>query len=172
MPEPLQIKDLGITKLRAKLAELAASRLTFGYQGPSGGQQHPGAKKVGTTVAAVARWNEFGTATAPARPMGRHTMEENRDAFRAATRKAISDVIDGRAEADAAVEAVGEVAVAALRRSISRSREWAEANAASTIRKKGHDQPLVGEHQTLTTHASWAVRDKATGSIRRQGGEE
>ena len=102
MPKPLEIKDLGIGALKKKLAELAASRLTFGYQGPSGAAQHPGAKKVGTTVAAVARWNEFGTATAPARPMGRHTMQENKAAFKAATRKAISDVIDGRSEADAA----------------------------------------------------------------------
>ncbi len=170
MPKPLEIKDLGIAKLRKQLAELASTKLTFGYQGPSGAEKHPGAKQ-GTPVAAVARWQEFGTATAPARPMGRHTMEENREAFKALGKKTISDVIDGRAEPDIAIAAAGDKCVEALRRTISRSREWAEPNAPSTAAKKGHDQPLVGEHQTLTTHASWALRDK-NGTIRKQGGEE
>ena len=165
---PLEIRDLGIGKLREQLAELAKTKITFGYQGASGAEIHPGTKD--KTVAYVAARNEFGTETAPARPMGATTMEANREAFTEEAKRAISDVVDGRATPDAAIERAGEFAVAALRRTISNSREWAEPNAPSTIRGKGHDQPLIGEWQTLHTHASWAAR--VDGVIVRQGGEE
>lgn len=164
----LQIKDLGIGKLEKQLAELGELRITFGYQGPSGAEVHPDSD--GKTIAQIAAYQEYGTPTAPARPMGSRTMEQNREAFATAGKKVISDVIDGRAEPEQAVEQAGELAVAALRKTISQSREWAEPNAASTAASKGHDQPLIGEHQTLTTHASWAARKGD--SIVRQGGEE
>lgn len=166
---PLEIKDLGIEKLREQLAKLGRTRVTYGYQGPSGQAKHP-AKGATVSVAQVAAFNEFGTASAPARPLLRHTAEENRETLKDAAKRAISDVVDGRAEPEAATEAVGELAVAALRRTISRSREWAEPNATSTVRAKGHDQPLVGEEQSLTLSASWAVR--VDGEIVKQGGEE
>lgn len=165
----LEIKDLGIGKLREQLAKLGRTRVTYGYQGPSGAAKHP-AKGATVSVAQVASFSEFGTASAPARPLLRHTAEENRDNFKDAAKRAISDVVDGRAEPEVATEAVGELAVAALRRTISRSREWAEPNAASTVRAKGHDQPLVGEEQSLTLSASWAVR--VDDAIVKQGGEE
>ena len=167
MPEPLDIRDLGIGKLREQLAELGRTRVTFGYQGPSGAAIHPEAG--GASVARVAAWQEFGTTTAPARPLGRHTMEANRDAFADAAKRAIADVIDGRATPEAAVERVGEVALSALRKTIDTSRIWAEANAASTVRAKGHDQPLIGGYGILYDQASWAVR--VDGRIVRQGGE-
>lgn len=171
MPEPLDIRDLGIGKLREALAELGRTRITFGYQGPSGAAAHPEAG--GASVALVAAWMEFGTPDAPfpspARPLGRHTMEANRDAFAAAAKRAIADVIDGRATPEIACERVGDLALRALRKTIDRSREWAKANAASTIRAKGHDQPLVGGTGTLYDQASWAVR--VDGKIVRQGGE-
>lgn len=169
MPKPgVEIRDLGIGKLREQIAAMRDTAITFGYQGASGAEQHPDAGSA--TVATVAAWNEYGTVTASARPMGRTTMEENRDAFRELVKRTIANVIDGRADADGALEAAGEEAVAALRRTIARSREWAEANAASTVRAKGHDQPLIGEHQTLHTNASWAIR--RGGVIVAQGGED
>lgn len=172
---PLEVKDLGIDKLREQLAKLGRTRVTFGYQGPSGQAKHP-AKGATYSVAQIAAMHEFGVGpyggavNFPGRPLLRHTAEENRDNFREAAKKAISDVIDGRATPEVATEAVGELAVAALRRTISRSREWAEPNAASTVRAKGHDQPLVGEEQSLTLSASWAVR--VDDAIVKQGGEE
>lgn len=169
MPEPLDIRDLGIGKLREALAELGRTRVTFGYQGPSGAAAHPDPSARGASIAKVASWQEFGTPTSPARPLGRHTMEANRDAFAAAAKRAIADVIDGRSTPEIACERVGDLALSALRKTIDTSREWAEANAASTIRAKGHDQPLVGGYATLYDQASWAVR--VDGKIVRQGGE-
>jgi hypothetical protein len=163
----LDTKDLGIGKLMQQLERLGELRVTFGYQGASGQAKHPGAK---VSVAKIAAFQEFGTATAPARPLGQHTMEENRDAFADAAKSAISDIVDGRASsANKAVQAVGEIAVSAARKTIDRSRDWAEANAPSTIAKKGHDQPLIGEYAQLYSQVSWAIRKGDR--IVKQGGE-
>lgn len=154
--QPIE-NDLGIERLKQALAELGKTRVTFGYQGASGAEEHPGAP--GSTVAQVAAWNEYGTDSSPARPMGAHTMEANRERFTEAAKRAIADVVDGRVEtALEAGEQLGQVALTAIRKTIDTSREWAAANAESTIRAKGHDQPLIGEHAKLYSNASYAVR--------------
>lgn len=168
MPKPLEIKDLGIGKLKKQLADLAKLSITFGYQGASGSAQHPGTP--GVTIAQLAAFAEFGTENADARPLGRHTLVENRDLFREATKKVFAEIVDGRADPDVAVQGMGELTLQKLRETIARSREWAVENKKSTIDAKGHDQPLVGEFDSLTTNASWAVR--RNGAIVRQGGEE
>lgn len=155
--EAIEMKDLGIGKLRAAMAELGRTSVTFGYQGATGAEAHPSSPE--NTVAQVAAFAEYGTTSSPARPLGQHTMDANRDAFVDATKRALSDLIDGRAaDAEAVAQSLGELALTALRKTIDTSREWAEANAESTIRAKGHDQPLIGERAKLYENASYAVR--------------
>ncbi len=152
------MNDLGIGALKEQLAKLASMRVTIGYQGETGAEPHPGAKDA--SVATVAHWQEYGTKYAPARPLGKHTMEQNREAFARAAERAVVDLVDGRLDtAEAAGEQLGRVGLTALRKTIDTSREWAEANAESTIAAKGHDQPLIGEHAKLYSNASYAVRD-------------
>jgi hypothetical protein len=171
MPKPIDIKDLGIAKLKKQLQIMAKTSITFGYQGPSGAAIHPATKgKNPVSVARVAAWQEFGTKKAPARPLGRTTMEDNKKLFTTANKRALSDVIDGRAEPEEAMAVVGAVTVAALRKTISRSREWAQANTDSTVANKGHSHPLIGSDQKLTTNAAWAIR--RGGRIIAQGGHE
>ncbi len=151
------VNDFGIGALKAKLAELARTSVTFGYQGDTGAMPHPGTPEV--SVAQVAAFAEYGTDSSPARPLGQHTMDQNRDAFTDAAKRVTSDLVDGRADSvEDAASKLGEVALTAIRKTIDTSREWAEANAESTVRAKGHDQPLIGEHATLYENASYAVR--------------
>ncbi len=157
--------DLGLGSVRELLDDLKDTTVTFGYQGPSGEAKHPGASE---SVAAIAAKQEFGTKNAPARPLGRVTMDRNRKEFGDATKKAIADVIDGRStDATDAAEPLGVLAVRELRKTIDMSRDWAEENKPSTIAKKGHDQPLVGEFGMLYESASYAVRKG--GDIVKQG---
>jgi hypothetical protein len=162
----LDTRDLGLGKIRKVLDDLKETTVTFGYQGPSGEAHHPGTENA--SVAQVAAWQEFGTSKAPARPLGRVTMERAKGAFESATSKAIADVIDGRATtAEDAATALGVLAVQELRKTIDTSREWAEENRPSTIQRKGHDQPLVGEFGKLYEAASYAIR--RNGEIVKQG---
>ncbi len=161
----LETKDLGLGKIRDLLEELKTVSVTFGYQGASGEAKHPGAD---VSVATVAAFQEFGTINTSPRPFGRVTMERNVEAFAEAQRKALADVIDGRkTDAFDVVLPIGILAVRELRKTIDMSREWAEANADSTVRRKGHDQPLVGEYGTLYSAATYAIR--VNGMIEKQG---
>jgi len=174
MPARVQFRDLGIEQLKRDVQALRSTKITIGWQGPSGAAIHPGSKD--TPIAQVAAWHEHGTpqespgTLMPARPSLKITFKRHGREFVASARKAVSDLIDGRVDSvDAAVEQVGEAAVAALRATIDDARSWAEPLAESTARAKGHDQPLV-ETFTMRNAASWASR--VGDSIERQGGEE
>lgn len=159
------------------LEELSRTKARYGYQGPSGAAPHPSNDEISITD--LARIHEYGLGV-PARPLIRVTAERNRKAFAKVAREAANRVARGSVRAasgrfagrdvEDAVRPVAEAGLAALRDTLTRSREWAEANALSTAKAKGHDQPLIGDEHTLHTHASWAVaRD---GVLVRQGGEE
>lgn len=159
--------DLGIGALKADFAKLVETQITVGYQGESGEARHPGTN--GESVAAVAAWMEYGTANAPARPALGVTMEAEREALRAAMKRGISAVIDRRGTLEEALRGIGLAAVEAVRRTIERSREWAEPLAASTVRAKGHDQPWV-DTGTLRSEVSFSIR--RGGAVIDHGGEE
>ena len=162
----IEENDLGLGKIQDVLEDLKSMSVTFGYQGPSGAAHHPGTED--SSVADVAAWQEFGTPTAPARPLGRATLERAADAFGDEQRKALADVIDGReSKALQVALPIGILAVRELRKTIDMSRDWAVENADSTILKKGHDQPLVGEYGMLYEAASYAIR--VDGKIVAQG---
>ncbi len=166
MADPVDFQDFGIAKLKADLALLQATTVTIGWQGPTGAAPHPDAD--GHTVAEVAAWQEYGTATAPARPGLAVTFERHRAELLVAARRFLADVVDGRKSRDEAEFALGELALEKLRHTIDAAREWARPNAVSTVRAKGHDQPLF-DSGTYRGNASWAVR--RDGRIVRQGGE-
>lgn len=166
MAEPVDFKDFGIGKLKADLAELRETKITIGWQGESGAEKHPGAD---ASVATVAAWQEYGTETAPARPSLVQTFERHRADFILAAKRMLADVVDGRKNKDAAETGLGDFAVDKLRETIDDSRSWAEPNAESTARAKGHDQPLIGLYGKLRANTSWAIR--RNGAIVRQGGE-
>lgn len=163
---PVDLRDLGIGKLRADLDALKRSKVTIGWQGSSGASEHP--ETDGATVAEVAAWNEYGTSRAPARPALGTLFERHGAAFRDAVKAAVSDVIDRRASPAEALRRLGELGVLKLRETIADSRSWAEPLAASTVRRKGHDQPWI-DTGTVEAAASYAVR--RDGEVVDQGGE-
>lgn len=166
MAEPVDFKDLGIGKLKTDLASLQSTSVTIGWQGESGAKKHPDAD---ATIATVAAWQEYGTDTAPARPSLVQTFERHRADFIVAAKAALASVIDQGVSAEDAETRLGEFAVEKLRQTIDDSRSWAEPNAKSTIRSKGHDQPLFGETGAMRANSSYAIR--RGGQILRQGGE-
>jgi hypothetical protein len=165
----VSFEDFGLGEIEEALAQLAATEITIGWQGASGAEIHPGSDDL--TVADIAALNELGTSRMPARPALETLFSRYGDEMTTAVGRTMSDMIDGRIAPDvsAAVKAIGDVAVSALRRTLDSSRGWAEPLVPSTVARKGHDQPLL-ETGTLRSHASWAER--RGGQIVTQGGEE
>jgi hypothetical protein len=174
----VQIRDLGIGKLRAELAKFRDHAITIGHQGDSGAATHPNAD---ASVGQVAAWMEFGTPGSddrqydvarkhiPSRPFVRMTFARHQVEFAKIVRDELSNIVDGRATAEEAQERIGERMLERLRETILEARGWAVPLAQATIDAKGHDDPLI-DSGTLYDKASYAVRDGET--IVRQGGEQ
>jgi hypothetical protein len=100
----------------------------------------------GTPVAAVAAWNEFGTATIPERPAIRIANKENEKVLI----RLIKNTVDP--EKMIITKDIGGLIGAnhqgATQQSITKLRD--PANAASTIKLKGSSNPLIAEKDTIS----------------------
>lgn len=156
----VEIKDLGIGRLKEDLSRLGQTEITIGWQGRSGQEQHPEAD---ANVSTVAAWMEYGTTDSdgkpkvPARPALQTTFANNDRKFKKVTSKAVSDIIDGRNDVKDAITGLGNFALRTLRKTMDQSRTWATPLAESTVKHKGHDQPLL-DSGTMRDKASWAER--------------
>lgn len=84
-------------------------------------------------------WNEFGTATIPARPFMRSAVDENSGEINAMFANELNKAIDGQGAG------ITDIAVAIqkmIKERIEDSPAWAEPNAPLTVDIKGFDHPL------------------------------
>ena len=149
----VEIKDLGIGRLKAEIARMSELRVHAGVQGPAGEAIHPDAD---VSVAQVAAWLEFGTEDTPApypqpaRPWLRGALDGNAKQIHERLRSSVSDLIDGRVQtAEEAMRQVADETKARVLKHFDNAREWAEPLAERTIAAKGHDQPLIGATVTV-----------------------
>jgi hypothetical protein len=163
----VEVRDLGIGKLKADTETLQRQRVTVGYQGPTGQSKHPHAN---ASVAQVAAWQEFGTPGSddrqydmprghiPSRPFVRTGLAKYSNEIADAIKNAFRRLLSGDASVDEAQAGVGERMVEAVQQSILDARSWAKPLAGATIKSKGHDDPLI-ESGALYDATSYAVRD-------------
>lgn len=163
MSAKVSIVDRGLGKLRDDLKTLRRLVIHAGLQPPESEKPHGDS---GKTVGFIAGAMEYGTPTIPARPFLRHTHEVAADRNRDRLRKAVSDVVDGRAEPEDAMAVVGKAFAAEIVDTIDRSQEWAKPLAASTVRAKGHSVPLI-ETQLMRDSVTYTVVDGS--SVVRRG---
>lgn len=95
----------------------------------------------GTSVAQVARFNEFGTTKAPARPFMRLAASKFSAQRKEAVPKLATKMAEGKITADQALGAIGNVLEGCIVDSIKNG-GWTP-NAPSTVEKKGFDKPLI-----------------------------
>lgn len=100
----------------------------------------------GTPVAAVAAYNEFGTARIPPRPFMRDTIDEHQYGWGQALGKALNAT---GYDADAALKMIGEGISRQVQDSIRAMK--APPNAPATIAKKGFDKPLIDTGHMLNS---------------------
>lgn len=92
----------------------------------------------GRSIAQVAYWNEYGTATIPPRPFFRQTIAEHKDEW---PEKAAAVMRRNGGDATQTLELMGESVKGQLVETIQNFRE--PPNAESTVRKKGFNKPLI-----------------------------
>lgn len=92
----------------------------------------------GESVAQVAYWNEYGTATIPARPFFRNTIAERQGEW---ADKAASILQHTDGDVGRALALIGEGVKGDIVETIQNFTE--PPNADSTVKRKGFDKPLI-----------------------------
>ena len=109
----------------------------------------------GTPVAAVAFWNEYGTARIPPRPFFRNTIAEHKDEW---PKQAAALMEANGGDVRQTLELMGEGVKGQIVETIQAFRE--PPNAASTVKKKGFDKPLI-DTGTLWRSIDYEVADES-----------
>lgn len=127
----------GGDKFRKRLAELAAQAATAKVRvGIIEQANYDGSD--GESVAQVAFWNEYGTATVPPRPFFRNTIAEHKDEWL----KQAAEMLEANGgDVRQALADIGEVVKGQIKMTIQDFRE--PPNAAATVKQKGFDKPLI-----------------------------
>lgn len=129
----------GGDKFRQRLAELAAQATTAKVRvGIIEQANYEGSD--GESVAQVAFWNEYGTATIPPRPFFRNTIAEHKDEWP----KQAAEMLEANGgDVRQALADMGEVVKGQIKMTIQDFRE--PPNAAATVKQKGFDKPLTNK---------------------------
>lgn len=133
-------RDLGYNRIMRDLQKLYDMEVVAGMLKDSGKAEN------GASYVDIATWNEYGTGRIPSRPFIRISADTNKAAWAKLAQQCVNDVIDGDSPRDAA-QVVGHRMVEDIRKVFGSSE--LKANAPSTVRKKGRNEPLVdsGEMQ-------------------------
>ena len=118
----------------AQLQELARMEVRVGYQVGEATDDD------GVDMCDIAAWNELGTEHSPARPFLRQTVENNENKINTFCSKEAKKMLEG-GTAEQCLDKIGVFMKGLVQKTI-RDGDF-EPNAASTIRKKGSDKPLI-----------------------------
>lgn len=144
----------GGDKFRQRLAELAKQAATAKVRvGIIEQANYDGSD--GESVAQVAFWNEYGTATIPPRPFFRNTIAQHKDEW---PKQAAALMEANSGDVRQTLELMGEGVKGQIVETIQDFRE--PPNAASTVKKKGFDKPLI-DTGTLWRSIDYEVADES-----------
>lgn len=128
-------RDLGFNRIMRDLQKLDGMEVVAGILKDSGKAEN------GASYVDIATWNEYGTRRIPSRPFIRISADTNRQTWTKIAQQCVNGVIDGDSPRDAA-QVVGHRMVEDIRKVFGDKSKLAP-NAPSTIKKKGHDKPLI-----------------------------
>ena len=128
-------RDLGFNRIMRDLQKLDGMEVVAGMLRDSGKASN------GASYVDIATWNEYGTRRIPSRPFIRISADTNRQAWAKIAQQCVNDVIDGDNPRDAA-QVIGHRMVEDIRKVFGDTSKL-KANAPSTIKKKGRNEPLV-----------------------------
>lgn len=146
-------KDKGAIARMQQILELKRRVIHVGVLGDKGSEAAQGEPSL--TVADVATYNEFGTATTPERPIIRGYVDEKKAEVTDLVSRMGKAVVSGKITAKVGLEALGLKLVAGMQERMSNG--IAPPNAPSTIARKGSSTPTIDSGQLRSSLASRVV---------------
>lgn len=103
----------------------------------------------GTSVAEVAFWNEYGTVKIPERSFLRAAVDEKKDELDTFQNEVLEDVVNQKYGVIQGLRRFAFRVTTEIKNKITTLKE--PPNAASTIKKKGFDNPLIHSRKMLNS---------------------
>ena len=128
-------RDVGFNRIVRDLQKLDGMEVVPGMLKDSGKSSN------GASYVDIATGNEYGTRRIPSRPFIRISADTNRQAWAKMAQQCVNDVIGGDSPTEAA-RVIGHRMVEDIRKVFGDTSKL-KANAPSTIKKKGRNEPLV-----------------------------
>lgn len=157
-------RDAGLAELQRLIRAMDGAAVLVGVQGQDAARRYAKSNgSPGATVAEVATYQEFGTATIPTRSFLRRTAFERRGDLKASIVRNLSRLFRNptTGRRTRALARIGSDAAIMVRGTLGTAPVWAKPLAPSTVAKKGHDRPLF-ETGILFDSISYSITD-ATG---------
>lgn len=137
----------------AAIKELEKLQVRVGFQAGEA------AEKDGVDIANIAMWNEVGTSRAPSRPFLRMSVDDNTDKISKMCQAQVKRLAQG-ATAQEILQTLGAFQKGLIQAKIGDG-EF-KPNAASTIRKKKSDHPLIDTGR-MRQSVSFVIKPKGEG---------
>ena len=137
----IQDTDMGMEQILANIKELSTLSLKVGILEDAGSRD-------GVEIAQYAAWNEYGVPgkdqkwAIPPRPFVRGYVDDNIEKIKAMKEMITAQVIDGKIDANAAIEKLGKNTKEGIKHYIKTSSNFVP-NADATVKRKGRDRPLI-----------------------------
>lgn len=145
-------RDLGWSDL------VREARMLDGLEVSAGILENSGNYAKGQSLVDVAIWNEYGTSRIPSRPFIRISSDDNRKAWGKLAENCAGKVLNGSMGARSAGDTVGQQMVKDIKKVFGDKSKLAP-NAPSTIKRKGHDKPLIDTGK-LRDSVNYRVEDR------------
>lgn len=114
-------------------------------------------KEDGADLVDIAIWNELGTGRIPARPFFAQTVQMHEEEIKEMAATEVSQALLGEKDSQQAFEVIGEDVRKKVQNRIDEGQFV--PNAPSTIKRKGHDHPLI-DTRTMRDSISYTVCEK------------
>lgn len=139
-----------------ELQKLSEKQVRVGLKRGKKGKRHNGTSSQ-TDLVDIALYNELGTSTIPARPFFAQTVQVHEEEIREAAVSEVSQALLGEKDSQQAFEVIGEDVRKKVQNRIDEGQFV--PNAPSTIRRKGHDHPLI-DTGTMRDSISYTICEK------------
>ncbi len=136
------------------LKDLAKLEVRIGFQHGQATEED------GTDICDVAAWNELGTVKSPSRPFLRKSVDENEEKINHFLQSKKADLLQGKA-AEQVLKEIGIFQKDLIQEKITEGSFT--PNAASTVRKKGSNKPLIDTGR-MRQSVNYVIKKKGSGS--------
>lgn len=139
-----------------ELQKLSTKQVRVGLKRGKKGKRHNGMPSKADLVE-IALYNELGTSTIPARPFFAQTVQVHEEEIREAAVSEAAKVLRGNEKAQQAFREIGTDVQKKVQKRIDEGQFV--PNAPSTIKRKGHDHPLI-DTGTMRDSISYTICEK------------